>query len=145
MANTYNQIYVHFVISVKNRYPLIPPDWEHRLHHYITSIIDNRKNKTIIINGTRDHVHILVSMHNSESPSQLMMCVKRESTKFLKTNELSSKFSWQEGYGAFSYTKSHVDAVFKYIANQKEHHKKITSLDEMKNILKNLGFVNPYM
>ena len=145
MANTYNQIYVHFVISVKNRYPLIHPDWEHRLHHYITSIIDNRKNKAIIINGTRDHVHILVSMHNTESPSQLMMCVKRESTKFLKTNELSSKFSWQEGYGAFSYTKSHVDAVFKYIANQKEHHKKITSFDEMKTILKKLGFVNPYL
>jgi adenylate cyclase class IV len=74
-----------------------------------------------------------------------MMCVKRESTKFLKTNYLSPNFSWQEGYGAFSYTKSHVDAVFKYIANQKEHHKKITSFDEMKTILKKLGFVNPYL
>ena len=140
MSKTYNQIFVHFVLIVKNRYPLINPQWENRLYQYITKVINNRRNKTLIINGTRDHVHILVSMHNAESPSQLMLCVKRDSSKFIKSNQLSTKFYWQEGYGAFSYTKSHVSSVYNYIQNQKEHHKKVTSLDEMKNILLKLGF-----
>ena len=140
MSKTYNQIFVHFVLIVKDRHPLINPQWESRLYRYITSVIDNRKNKTLIINGTKDHVHTLISMHNTESPSELMLCVKRDSSKFIKTNHLCSKFYWQEGYGAFSYTKSHVHNVYQYIQNQKEHHKKVSSHDEMKSILIKLGF-----
>ena len=140
MSKTYNQIFVHFVLIVKNRYPLINPQWEFRLHQYIKSVIDNRGNKTLIINGTKDHVHILISMHNTESPSGLMLCVKRDSSKFIKSNHFCPKFYWQEGYGAFSYTKSHVNSVYQYIQNQKEHHKKVSSLDEMKSILLKLGF-----
>ena len=86
MANTYNQIYVHFIISVKNRMPLIKPEWEQRLYQYITTSIDNRKNKTLIINGTKDHIHIFVSMDNSESPAKLMLCIKQFSSKFIKNN-----------------------------------------------------------
>ena len=96
MANTYNQIYVHFIISVKNRMPLIKPEWEQRLYQYITTSIDNRKNKTLIINGTKDHIHIFVSMDNSESPSKLMLCIKQFSSKFIKNN-FNKDFSWQEG------------------------------------------------
>ena len=86
MANTYNQIFVQFVISVKNKMPLIKPEWEHRLYQYITTTIDSRKNKTLIINGTKDHIHILVSMDKNESPAKLMLCVKQFSSKFIKQN-----------------------------------------------------------
>ena len=144
MANTYNQIYVHFIISVKNRMPLIKPEWEQRLYQYITTSIDNRKNKTIIINGTKDHIHVFVSMDNSESPAKLMLCIKQFSSKFIKNN-FNKDFSWQEGYGAFSYTKSHIDNVFQYIKNQKEHHKKVSFADEYRNILSKFGYGDIYI
>ena len=138
MANTYNQIFVQFVISVKNKMPLIKPEWEHRLYQYITTTIDSRKNKTLIINGTKDHIHILVSMDKNESPAKLMLCVKQFSSKFIKQN-FCKNFSWQEGYGCFSYTKSHIDPVFKYIENQKEHHKKVSFKDELVALVKEMG------
>lgn len=144
MANTYNQIFVQFVISVKNKMPLIKPEWEHRLYQYITTTIDSRKNKTLIINGTKDHIHILVSMDKNESPAKLMLCVKQFSSKFIKQN-FCKNFSWQEGYGCFSYTKSHIDPVFKYIENQKEHHKNIPFATEYMNILSKLGFGDIYI
>ena len=129
MANTYNQIYVHFVFSVKNRENLINSSWENRLYQYIRTIINDRGNKLIIINGTSNHVHMLVQLSNQES-----------SSKFIKEKGLCKNFTWQEGYGAFSYTKSHTDLVYKYIENQKEHHKKVSYVDEVKKILANLGF-----
>lgn len=94
--NSFNQIYIHFVIVVKDRAKLITPTLEPILHKYISSIIENRKNKTLIINGSKDHVHILISMHSTESPSSLMLCAKQYSTKFLKTEGLCKNFSWQD-------------------------------------------------
>ena len=135
-TNSFNQIYIHFVIVVKDRAKLITPALEPILHKYISSIIENRKNKTLIINGSKDHVHILISMHNTESPSSLMLCVKQYSTKFLKTEGLCKNFSWQEGYASFSYSKSQVKDVYNYIANQKEHHKKRTTQEEIDDIIK---------
>ena len=135
-ANSFNQIYIHFVIVVKDRAKLITPTIEPVLHKYISSIIDNRKNKTLIINGSKDHLHILIDMHSTESPSSLMLCVKQYSTKFLKTEGLCKNFSWQDGYASFSYSKSHVKDVYNYIANQKEHHKKRTSQEEIAEIIK---------
>ena len=135
-ANSFNQIYIHFVIVVKDRAKLITPAIEPVLHKYISSIIENRKNKTLIINGSKDHLHILITMHSTESPSSLMQCVKQYSTKFLKAEGLCKNFSWQDGYASFSYSKSHVKNVYTYIANQKEHHKKRTSQEEIAEIIK---------
>ena len=135
-ANSFNQIYIHFVIVVKDRAKLITPTIEPVLQKYISSIIDNRKNKTLIINGSKDHLHILIAMHSTESPSSLMLCVKQYSTKFLKAEGLCKNFSWQDGYASFSYSKSHVKDVYNYIANQKEHHKKRTSQEEIAEIIK---------
>ena len=140
MANTYNQIYVHFVFSVKNRENLISSSWENRLYQYIRTIINDRGNKLIIINGTANHVHMLVQLSNQESSSVLMRNVKQYSSKFIKNNGLCRNFAWQEGYGAFSYTKSHTDKVSKYIENQKEHHKKVTYAEEVRRVLANLGY-----
>ena len=125
-TNSFNQIYIHFVIVVKNRAKLIIPTLEPILHKY----------KTLIINGSKDHVHILISMHNTESPSSLMLCIKQYSTKFLKNEGLCKNFSWQEGYAAFSYSKSQVKDVYNYIANQKEHHRKRTTQEEIDDIIK---------
>ena len=83
-------------------------------------------------------------MDNSESPAKLMLCVKQFSSKFIKQN-FCKNFSWQEGYGSFSYTKSHVDPVFKYIENQKEHHKKVFFADEYRNILSKFGYGDIYI
>ena len=135
-ANSFNQIYIHFVIVVKDRAKLITPALEPILHKYISSIIENRKNKTLIINGSKDHVHILISMHNTESPSALMLSVKQYSSKFIKSEGFCKDFSWQEGYAAFSYSKSQVKDVYNYIANQKEHHRKRTTQEEIDNIIK---------
>ena len=140
MANTYNQIYVHFVFSVKNRENLISSSWENRLYQYIRTIINDRGNKLIIINGTANHVHMLVQLSNQESSSVLMRNVKQYSSKFIKEKGLCRNFAWQEGYGAFSYTKSHTDTVSKYIENQKEHHKKVTYAEEVRRVLANLGY-----
>lgn len=133
--NSFNQIYIHFVIVVKDRAKLITPTLEPVLYKYISSIIENRKNKTLIINGSKDHLHILISMHNTESPSSLMLCVKQYTTKFLKSEGLCKNFSWQEGYAAFSYSKSQVKDVYTYIASQKEHHKKRTTQEEIDDII----------
>ena len=134
--NSFNQIYIHFVIVVKDRAKLITPALEPILHKYISSIIENRKNKTLIINGSKDHVHILISMHNTESPSALMLSVKQYSSKFIKSEGFCKDFSWQEGYAAFSYSKSQVKDVYNYIANQKEHHRKRSTQEEIDNIIK---------
>ena len=140
MAKTYNQIFVHFVFSVKNRENLINSSWENRLYQYIRTVVNDRGNNLIIINGTANHVHMLVQLNNKESSSVLMQNVKQYSSKFIKNNGLCRNFAWQEGYGAFSYTKSHTDKVSKYIENQKEHHKKVTYVEEVRRVLANLGY-----
>ena len=83
-------------------------------------------------------------MDKSESPAKLMLCIKQFSSKFIKNN-FNKDFSWQEGYGAFSYTKSHIDNVFQYIKNQKEHHKKVSFADEYRNILSKFGYGDIYI
>ena len=136
MANTYSQLYIQFIFAVQNRECLINPQWEERLYQYISGIVRNHKHKMIVINGVADHIHILISMHPEQSISKLMQTVKGESSTWINEQKLTKgKFNWQEGYGAFSYSKSHQDNVYKYIMNQKEHHKKRTFIDEYKELL----------
>jgi len=137
MANTYTQLHIQFVFAVKNRLALIHPSWKDRLYQYITGIIQNNDHKMLRINGMSDHIHILIGMRPSQSISSLIQNVKTESSKWIKENDFChSPFAWQEGYGAFSYSKSHVPDVIRYIQNQEVHHKKETFLDEYIKILK---------
>ncbi|WP_233509425.1 IS200/IS605 family transposase [Pedobacter chinensis] len=134
MPNTYTQIHIQFVFAVKYRAALIGKEWEERLLKYITGIIQANNHKMIQINNMPDHIHILVGLRTHQSISSLIQNVKTESSKWINDQGfLKSKFSWQEGYGAFSYSKSHVPKVIHYIQNQKEHHKKETFLDEYTN------------
>ncbi|MFA6249724.1 MAG: IS200/IS605 family transposase [Mucilaginibacter sp.] len=136
MANTYTQIHIQCVIAVKFRQALIQPDFKERLHQYITGIIRNNGHKLIAINGMSDHLHIFFGLRPDQSLSDLMRIVKGESSEWINKEKLTpAKFRWQEGYGAFSYSRSQIKAVAEYIANQEEHHRKLTFLEEYKNFL----------
>lgn len=142
MANTFTQIHIHAVFSVQNRISLISKSWEERLYKYITGIIQNNGHKMLIINGMPDHVHVLFGMRSTQSLSDLMQDIKGDSSRWINENKLvSGRFSWQEGYGAFSYSKSQIPAVAKYIENQQLHHKKKTFIDEYKKMLKDFDIL----
>lgn len=131
MANTYTQIHQQFVFAVQNRLSLIDPAWKQELYKYMTGVIQNHDHKLLAINGMPDHVHILVGMRPTQSISDLLQDIKGDSSKWINNNRLvRGKFQWQEGYGAFSYSKSHVPAVIQYIQNQEIHHKKKTFIEE---------------
>lgn len=136
MANSYTQIHIHFVFAVKYRAALIGDDWKERLHQYITGIFRENKHKMLQINSMPDHIHIFIGMKPDQSISSLIQNVKTESSKWIKAQNLcAQRFAWQEGYGAFSYAKSQINDVIRYIKNQEEHHKKITFLDEYRKFL----------
>jgi REP element-mobilizing transposase RayT len=136
MGNSYTQIHIQFVFAVKYRAALIDNSWKERLHQYITGIFQGNKHKMLQINSMPDHIHILAGVRPYQSISSLIQNVKTESSKWIKTNNFCSQpFAWQEGYGAFSYSKSQVPEVIRYIINQEMHHKKITFLDEYREFL----------
>lgn len=123
MANTYTQIFIQIVFAVKGRQNLISKENREELHKFITGIITNRSQKLFAVFAMPDHVHILVSMSPTVSISDLVRDIKAGSSKFINDKKwMNEKFNWQEGYGAFSYSKSSVDLVVKYILNQEEHH-----------------------
>ena len=140
MVNTYTQIHIHIVFVVKNRQSLIEKNWKNELYAYISGIIANQGHKLLAINGTEDHVHILIGMRPVQSLSGLVQDIKGDSSKWINQKKfLSSRFSWQESYAAFSYSKSHVHRIMAYIRNQEEHHRKNSFGKEYRNLLKKFG------
>lgn len=136
MANTYTQIYIQIVFAVKGRQNLIAADNREELHKFIKGIISNRGQKLFSVYAMPDHVHILVSISPSIVISDLVRDIKAGSSKFINDKKwINGKFNWQEGYGAFSYSKSSVDSVVKYILNQEDHHKKKKFKDEYLDLL----------
>jgi len=137
MPNTYTQIHIQFVFAVKYRNALISNEWKERLHQYITGIFHENNHKMLQINSMPDHIHIFIGMRPHQSISALMQKVKTESTKWIKAQKLCAyDFAWQEGYGAFSYAKSQVPDVIRYIQDQEKHHQKQSFLDEYRKFLK---------
>jgi REP element-mobilizing transposase RayT len=140
MANTYTQMHHQFVFAVQNRLSLIDPVWKHELYKYITGIIQHHDHKMLAINGMPDHIHIFVGMRPTQSVANLLHDIKGCSSKWINENRLTKGiFKWQEGYGAFSYSKSHVQAVINYILNQEIHHKKKTFIEEYIDFLEHFG------
>ena len=138
MANTYTQIHIHTVFAVQNRMSLINSSWQDELYKYITGIVQKHGHKLLIINGRPDHLHMLVGMRPIQSLSDLIQDVKGNSSKWINQKRLvKGKFSWQEGFGAFSYSKSQLPQVIKYIERQDEHHSRKTFLQEYQQMLKN--------
>ncbi|HOZ82731.1 MAG TPA: IS200/IS605 family transposase [Bacteroidia bacterium] len=148
MMSTYSQIYIQIVFAVKGRESLILPQWEERLHKYITGIVQNKEQKMLAINGMSDHLHFLIGMKPSCCLSDLVREIKKSSNDFIKVEKLSKfKFSWQEGYGAFSYSHSQLNDVIAYITNQKEHHRKKSFKEEYVEFLKkfNVDYNEKYL
>ena len=140
MANTYTKLYIHLVFAVWGRYRLISERHEEEIYKYMSGIISNKGNKIMIINGMPDHVHILLGLHPTVSISNLVMEVKKSTTRFINSNRLTrGKFDWQEGYGAFSYSRFDLDNVYNYIANQKEHQKRKSFKEEYLGFLETLN------
>ena len=123
MANTFSQIYIQTVFAVSNRMSLIQPAFKEDLFKYITGIVKNQKQKLISINGMPDHLHILIGLRPSMALADLVREIKADSSNFINQNKwVHGKFSWQEGYGAFSYGHSQLDTIICYIQNQEKHH-----------------------
>ncbi len=131
MPNTYSQIYIQIVFAVKGRENLISKIHREELHKYITGIVQNRGQKMLSIFCMLDHVHLLVGIKPSITISDLVRDIKAGSSNFINQQYyVNGKFNWQEGFGAFSYSKSQIDTVIKYILSQEEHHKKTTFREE---------------
>ncbi len=136
MPNTYTQIYIQIVFAVKGRQNLIAQQNREELHKYITGIVQNREQKMLSIFAMPDHIHMLVGLKPNITISDLVRDIKAGSSKFINESKwINSKFNWQEGFGAFSYSKSQIDNVCKYILNQEEHHKKQTFKEEYLDFL----------
>lgn len=138
MPNTYTQLYIHLVFAVKYRAAVIQPEWEEYLHRYIRGIVQNNGHKLLVINSVSDHLHLFAGLNPKQSISEIMQLVKGDSSEFVNKKGLTKrKFHWQDGYGAFSNSRSQIDAVIKYILNQKEHYHKKTFREEYIGMLKN--------
>jgi len=137
MANTFTQIHIHVVFAVQNRISLIEKSWQERLYNYIIAIMQKNEHKIISIGGMPDHIHILFGFRPTQALSALIQEVKRDSSEWINKEKLTKgRFSWQEGYAAFSYSKSHVSQVIKYIETQENHHKKRSFIEEFTKILR---------
>ncbi|MCC6760038.1 MAG: IS200/IS605 family transposase [Chitinophagaceae bacterium] len=140
MANTYTQLYIHLVFAVKGRQHLIHSTWEEDLYKYITAVIQNDGHKLIAINGMPDHIHIVYGLKPSIAIADTVKDIKRATSNWIdKQNYCVGKFAWQEGYGAFSYSRSQLNDLVNYVLQQKQHHKKKTFKEEYVEMLERFG------
>lgn len=140
MANTYHQLYVQTVFAVSSNTALLNQEWRSSVFAVIGNLINESGGKTLIVNGVEDHVHCLLQLKPVTSIANLLKAVKAKSSKYINERKLTSgKFSWQDGYGAFTYSSSQIDHVFRYIANQEQHHKRIGFRDEYISLLNEFG------
>jgi putative transposase len=137
MANTYSQIYVHVVFAVEGRQSLIRPQYNDELQKYITGIVSGQSQKLIAINNMPDHVHMLIGQKPSVALSDLIRDIKAASSGFINDRRwVVGRFSWQEGFGAFSYSHSQLSTVIRYIQNQQAHHQRTSFREEYVELLK---------
>jgi putative transposase len=136
---TFTQLYVQIVFAVKNRDTVLDHNIRKRIFEYMGGIVNKMKHKTIIINGVSDHVHVFFGLNPVISISETVHEIKRGSSLFINSEKLCKyKFTWQEGYGAFTYSHSQIEDIYLYIKNQEEHHAKRTFKEEY------LQFLNKY-
>ncbi len=144
----FTQLYIQLIFAPKYRERLLKKEIRPEVFSYISSIITNRKHKSIIINGMPDHMHILLGLNPNDKISDLIGTIKKSSSTFInKQGWFRRKFHWQDGYGAFSYGKSQLDNVYNYIKNQEIHYKKRTFREEYIELLKRfeIGYDERYL
>ena len=148
MANTFTQVYIQIVFSVKGRQNLIQKSWREELYKYICGIVNGKEQKVYAIGGVADHIHILVSIKPNIAISDLVRDIKANSSKWInEKGYVLGKFQWQEGFGAFSYAQSQLDNVIAYINNQEQHHQKKTFKEEYIGLLQkfNVSYDDQYL
>jgi len=135
----FTQLHIQLVFAVKHKDRLLNNNIRNEVFSYMSGIVTNLKHKSIIINGVSDHVHVFLGLNPSVSISDTIWELKRSSSLFINNkNWFNSKFNWQDGYGAFSYSKSQVENVYNYILSQEEHHKRRTFKEEY------IGFLDKF-
>lgn len=140
MASTLTKVLLHITFSTKNREAILSPAMEPSLFAYIGGICRRMDSPMLAMNGTTDHVHMLASIGKTVSLSDLMLNIKRDSSKWIKESDAMFRdFAWQDGYFAFSIGESGVDGLRAYIANQKEHHKTVDYKGEMPIFFRKYG------
>jgi putative transposase len=140
MANTYTQIYTHVVFAVEGRQSLIAPEHNDELQKYITGIVSAQRHKLIAINNMPDHLHLLIGLRPDAALSELVRDIKANSSRWINEKRwVIGRFSWQEGFGAFSYSRSQLSAVIRYIENQQKHHSRKSFRDEYTELLERFG------
>jgi Transposase and inactivated derivatives len=148
LANTFSQIYIQTVFAVSNRQSLIKKEFKDDLYKYITGIVTNQGQKLIAINGVLDHLHILIGLRPAMALADLVREIKADSSNFInKERFVHGRFSWQEGYGAFSYGHSQLNSIIRYIPNQEMHHSRRTFRSEYLTLLKkfDIAFEDKYV
>jgi len=148
MAHTFTQIYIQTVFAVSSRQSLIDPMFKDDLYKYITGIVRNQGQKLISLNGMSDHLHILIGLKPSMALADLIREIKSDSTNFINQNRwVHGRFSWQEGYGAFSYGQSQLNTIVRYIQNQEKDHQKTTFKSEYLSLLRkfDISFEDKYV
>ncbi|MCG8339507.1 MAG: IS200/IS605 family transposase [Proteobacteria bacterium] len=137
MGSTLTNLLFHTVFSTKDRKRLIKPEIQNELYKYINGIVKGEGGIVLEIGGMPDHIHILFKLKPTHSVSQLIMKVKGDSSKRInEQRKLPIRFSWQDGFGAFSVSESQVEAVKRYINQQENHHKQLSFKEELIEILK---------
>ncbi len=141
MLHSYVKVFIHLVWSTKNREPFLRKD----VHPVVVQhILDYSKIQKIFINAIniqKDHIHVLITMRSDQNIDEVAKLLKGESSHWINSeNLIRPKFSWQRGYGAFSLSPSHIEAVKNYISSQNEHHRKITYREEVLELLKKYGY-----
>lgn len=136
MADSYSQIYLQYVFAVNGGQNLLQKPWREEVFKYIAGIIAGKGQKSIIVNGAADHIHAFVALKPAMSIADLIRDIKNNSSKYINEQRwVRGEFSWQEGYGVFSYAHSQVEQVYRYIANQEEHHRRKTFKEEYQDFL----------
>ena len=140
MPQSLAQILAHLVFSTKNREPLLADDIRDELHAYSGGIVGNQKGTLLKAGSVADHIHLLIAMPRTCAPANLVQEIKTGSSKWLKTKDTQyADFHWQSGYGIFSISPAHRPVLEAYIANQTEHHRKVTFQDEYRRLLNKYG------
>ena len=135
------------VFGTKDRRPLIAEAWRQRLHEYLGGIVRGMDATALEINGVKDHVHLLIRIRPIHLIDYFLRDLKADSSGWIHKQGLSALFSWQRGYAAFTVSESQIGNVRRYIANQEEHHRKISFEEEFKALLKahNIEFDERYL
>ncbi|WP_020603428.1 IS200/IS605 family transposase [Spirosoma spitsbergense] len=137
MANTYSQIYIQVVFAVKGRENLIGETFRDELEKYICGIVTGKNQKVLAVYCMPDHTHLLISLKPNNCISDLVRDIKANASGWINDRGfVKGKFNWQEGFGAFSYSKSHLDNVISYILSQPEHHRKKNFKEEYLDFLR---------